>query len=367
MSKKIQKIVAKLKSYLKLTFCSAAANKILITTDGCEEFRSFSHLKKYQKRLRKFAAGVLFALIFLFIGILIGPALFNQSTVREVYIPDSKSDILIGNVSKDQATVVFKTLDARQNNPLATMAEVTIYRDSMHTNLVKKFRSTGYAVTHVIPVDGLMEGNIYYVVISASEDKYLLGAKETSSWGDNDPIVIYATGETVSSCASEIKKIREENSRKEIVEGATVSTPHPGKTTEITAPFATDENQPEADTSFKILKVQNENYLYEDNKLQVIISWRTNMPATSKLLYRYDDNGEKQEEITLPTKKTTKHIAVLTSLKTATKYYFKVASTNENGETITSEEYSLQTPFPKDTIFDLIALNFKGIVHQIGL
>jgi len=370
MGSKIQEIITKIKDFLEFIFHSAAENHIRIAKDGAGRFQSFTQLKKYQQRLRKFAASALTALIFIFIGILVGPAFLNQTETHEVYIPDGKGDILISNISKNQATIVFKTLDSlHQNDPLATMAEVAVYRDSEHRNLVQKFRSTDYAVTHVISVDGLEEGNTYYILISASEDKELRNAKKTSVWGDAKPLTIYAAGETPSSCAIEITKINEENNRIEESEEASLLSNHEAEElSEIQTLNTTTINQPEKkDESLKILQVKNENYLYGRDKLQVIISWRTSIPATTKLIYRYDDKGEKSQELNISEEKELKHVAVLTSLKTETKYYFRVVSATAQGETAISEEYSLQTPHPKDNILDILSKNLKGIVHQIGL
>lgn len=374
MGNKIHEVVTvcctKSKECFDIIFHSAAENHIqLAKRDASGRFQSYIQLKKYQQRIRLLTIKILMAAIFLLIGILVGPAVFNREELHDIYIPDGKGDILIGNVSKNKATIVFKTMDTlHQNKPLATVAEVKIYRDLSHKDLVQEAYSDGYAVTHVISLDGLVDGTTYYPVISVSEDKDFNGTKEISAWGGTDPIAIYATGETASSCVTEIKKIQEEYARLEKDKEKTkLHILNPEAIAEITTPTVIDENPIIVDPTFKILGVQNENYLYGKDKLQIIISWKTNMPATAKLLYRYDDNGEKKEELNVSKEKATKHVAVLTTLKTETKYYFKVMSTNEKGENVVSEEYSLQTPHAKDTISDIIVNNLKELTHQVGL
>jgi hypothetical protein len=372
MKNRIQKIAtscyAKPKECFNIIFHSAAHNQIRINKDGSKQFTSYVQLKNYQRHIRRLVAKILIAAIFLFIGILIGPAFFNPDEMHEVYIPDGKGDILISNASKNQASIIFTTLDSlHQNEALATSAKIIVYKDSAYTDFFKEVRSNGYAVTHIIPVDGLKEGVTYYIKISAATNANLESAKTVSAWGGKEAITVSAAKNTIYSCADTIKELQEQNIA--LKEAAAKSAAHDINLKEFPAieiPNSSPTNKTNADL-FEISKFQSENYLYRKDKIQTIISWNTNLPATTQLSYRSDENNAEKTELIISDKETLHHVAILTSLQPAKKYYFQAMSTNTQGEKAVSEEYSLQTPSSKSNVADVIVKNFKEFVAQLGL
>ncbi len=114
------------------------------------------------------------------------------------------------------------------------------------------------------------------------------------------------------------------------------------------------------DTAPKIDKIKTENALTQNDKVQSIISWTTNEPATTVLSYKERRNGEEKEIMTEGNSSQT-HIVVVTIFKPGTVYYFKVKSKDQSGNESTSGEFALLTPKKKENIVQLIINNFQEI------
>ncbi len=372
MRKRIKRVFVlfygKSRDYVEIIFKSPADNQMRIQKEQFGRFGSYIQLKKYQKHIRRLAFRIFLAILFLFIGILVGPAVFVPEKKAEIFIPNGRGDILISNVSKSQASVIFKTLDsANQNKPLATVSVVEIFEDENFEKIVKKTDVQDYAVTHIVPIEGLKGGKIYYIRILASETKDMDNSKTVSAWGGKEPIKIYASGDIIPTCFVE-KTISAESSsdylqnKKDSVKEIQVESIEFAKSPEEENDFLSKK---EDDNSLKILAVQNENYLHGREKVQTIISWETNFPSSSALIYRESDK-EEEKEIKIDNEDMKKHAIVLMTLKTGTAYYFKVKSEDKKGNIAVSEEYSLRTPHPKDTVIEMVGNNFKELVRQMG-
>lgn len=361
MKKNMKRFLAFIEECFGMIFFGAAENHILLSHSGKKKFYSYTQLKKHQRRMRRFFALFVGGIALLFLGIIIGPAVLPATYRTEIYIPNGRGDILIGNVSKNQATVIFKTLNAKDGGkPLATKAFVEVYEEESLKKLVTKSEEADYAVTHMIPINNLSEGNQYYFQIVVTDSGDYSNAKKISSWGDGkDPIKVFTSGEPVAPKCTE-KDIRNIIiKQQEIPENFAEAYEDDFSNVEE----AGSEAVSEAEKVLEISNVQNENHLQPQNKVQTIISWRTNFPATTVLEYSEGSKGEKKR-IVVNEKKTIKHAAVLTTLKPATVYYFKVMSEDEKGDVAVSKDYSLRTPVPKDTVLQQIAKNFKGLLFQ---
>lgn len=114
------------------------------------------------------------------------------------------------------------------------------------------------------------------------------------------------------------------------------------------------------ETAPKIDQVRTDNALAQNDKVQTIISWITDEPATTILLYK-ESRTEQEKEITISNSFTPSHVAVITAFKPGQVYYFKVKSLDESGNTALSGEYALLTPKRKENIIQLIVNNFEDI------
>ncbi|HBP01172.1 MAG: hypothetical protein UX75_C0007G0041 [Candidatus Moranbacteria bacterium GW2011_GWE2_47_10] len=373
MRKKFKKAMtfcySKTKDCVEIIFQSPASNQLRLQKEQAARFRSYSQLKRYQKYVRKVALRFFMGVALLFVGILMGPAIFEPERSADIYIPSGKGDILISNVSKNQASVVFKTLDAAdENKPLATTAVVEAYLDPQYKTLFKSSDPQDYAVTHIVPLYGLQEGQLYYLRIKASESKSMENSKDIGLWGGSDPIVVYASGETVPTCVAQTQSTADGAEGSQTAEladsvssGEVSVAPSSENNTPKSAPVSGQTKE-----SLRIMGVQNESYLHGRDKVQTIISWETNNPSSSILIYRNDKDG-KEEELKVSEEMKKEHAAVLTTLKPGEVYYFKVKSESASGESVSSSEYSLRTPRARDTILEMVGNNFKSLMDQIGL
>jgi len=357
----MKKLISKIEPYLPLflvnflgwVFSDAAENHIRMTVAKENKFTSYTELKKHQKRVKNLVVGFFLSLFFLVFGLILQPILLPAPVESELYLPNGKGDIVLGNISKNQATIIFKTLDgANQNTPLATRAIVEVFEDRELTKLVRRTTEDNYAITHIISIDSLQENRTYYVKILA-RDSWVPNHKiVVSSWGDGgDPITFYTSGEVIPTCVG-TKDLQSSGGAN--VGGSTVN--------------ATNNNdggsQKLADQKLVISNVMSENYLQPQNKIQTIISWNTNKPANTVLIYSEGRSNEKTE-IVISDRKITRHAAIMTTLKAGTTYYFNVKSVNENGEVSISEEYSLKTPKQRLTTYEKTKESLKSLLNQV--
>jgi hypothetical protein len=106
--------------------------------------------------------------------------------------------------------------------------------------------------------------------------------------------------------------------------------------------------------------------LAQNDKVQTIISWKTDEQAYHKsVLYREGRNGE-EKELKVSDNLTNAHIAVITTFKTGSVYTFKVKSSDASGNEALSGQYSLLTPRRKENIIQIITNNFQEIFGWVG-
>ena len=117
---------------------------------------------------------------------------------------------------------------------------------------------------------------------------------------------------------------------------------------------SSDENAP------KIDNVKTDSALTQSDKVQAIISWKTDEQATSSILYKEGRNGE-EKELKITDNLTTGHIGVITVFKPGTVYNFKVKSIDASGNVAVSNDFALLTPRKKENIIQIIIANFTEI------
>ena len=99
-----------------------------------------------------------------------------------------------------------------------------------------------------------------------------------------------------------------------------------------------------------------------DERIQAIISWETDEPATSILYFQRGISAkEKYDKEIFDDTLSKNHVMVLTDLKAGQAYRFKVASEDKYGNRSETHEMSLLAPHRRESIFQLIINNFKDI------
>lgn len=98
----------------------------------------------------------------------------------------------------------------------------------------------------------------------------------------------------------------------------------------------------------------------KDDIIQAIISWKTDEPATSQILF---DIGMGNEDLGQQSKQdpnlTRNHVVVLTDLRPGTVYRFKAISEDANANVRQSDVFSVLTPRKEKSVFQLIITNFE--------
>jgi hypothetical protein len=191
----MKKFFDQIVEYWDILFSSAAENQIKMQKGqghGHRVFRSYSQLKKFQKKLRRFS----FVLMLIAAGMLVSQILYPSAVRSKAAISIKQGDIIISDVSKDGATVVFKTVDeAHFNRPLATVATISVYQDPGLTKLVKTTDPDDYAVTHIIKLEGLENNREYYLRLNATDSP--------NDWG-----ISAAAQASFSANIAELSKLR---------------------------------------------------------------------------------------------------------------------------------------------------------------
>ncbi|PJE69730.1 MAG: hypothetical protein COU98_00380 [Candidatus Staskawiczbacteria bacterium CG10_big_fil_rev_8_21_14_0_10_38_10] len=98
-------------------------------------------------------------------------------------------------------------------------------------------------------------------------------------------------------------------------------------------------------------------------KIQAIISWKTDKPATSKIYYEEGITTHKDLVLTTPLDKelVKDHTVITTAFKPGKAYRLRIESTDASGNASYSKDYTILTPRPRESILDLIIKNFEEI------
>ncbi|MDD5463648.1 MAG: hypothetical protein PHP62_00690, partial [Candidatus Moranbacteria bacterium] len=130
-----------------------------------------------------------------------------------------------------------------------------------------------------------------------------------------------------------------------------------GNETEETFPNITttkDETPPIIDN------IKTDAALAQNDKVQAIISWKTDEMSTGKIVYKEGKNGD-EKTFEVNSAPAFSHIGVITSFKSGVVYYFKVIALDQAGNEATSTNYGLLTPKKTQNIIQIIIGNFTEI------
>jgi hypothetical protein len=114
----------------------------------------------------------------------------------------------------------------------------------------------------------------------------------------------------------------------------------------------------------EITQVRADSTLYpgKEARVQTIITWQTNEPATSQVFWQ-EGIIEGAQMISTPKDLalTTKHVVVITKFKPSTVYKFWVESEDATGNKSKSREFTILTPKREETVVEIIIKNFENI------
>lgn len=113
----------------------------------------------------------------------------------------------------------------------------------------------------------------------------------------------------------------------------------------------------------EISKVNTESTIYpgSDNKIQTIVSWRTDEPAKCQLFY-HQGLIMTDEAKFLPQEEdyTVKHVEVVTNFLPSSVYKYWIECSDEAENTKKSEDFTMLTPTQEESIIDIIIKNFES-------
>ncbi|HAM88129.1 MAG: hypothetical protein US83_C0008G0063 [Candidatus Falkowbacteria bacterium GW2011_GWC2_38_22] len=122
----------------------------------------------------------------------------------------------------------------------------------------------------------------------------------------------------------------------------------------------------------EITKVNTESTIYpgSDNKIQTIVSWRTDEEASCQLFY-HQGLVIMDEPLSLPKEEdyTIKHVQVVTNFLPGSVYKFWVTCEDNAKNSKKSEDFTMLTPSQEESIIDIIIKNFEssfGWVKKVG-
>jgi len=139
-------------------------------------------------------------------------------------------------------------------------------------------------------------------------------------------------------------------------------------TSEFTAITLADNTTPE------IRQIRTETAISsgKSDVVQTIISWKTNEPATSQILWEegISEDSVPKNFTTEDENYTTNHITVITAFKPASVYRFRIQGKDKAGNIAQSQDFTILIPEKKKSVIQIIISNFEdtfGWVKKIGL
>ncbi|MEK7453235.1 MAG: fibronectin type III domain-containing protein, partial [Patescibacteria group bacterium] len=111
-----------------------------------------------------------------------------------------------------------------------------------------------------------------------------------------------------------------------------------------------------------ISNVKTQSAMFGKDRVQTIISWTTDEPATDQIFYQEGLIVGGNERVSrLSDGYTTNHTIVFTKFKPGSIYKFRLQSIDPSGNIKTSQDFTILTPQEEATVFDLIISNFKDV------
>ncbi|MEK7465232.1 MAG: Calx-beta domain-containing protein [Patescibacteria group bacterium] len=109
------------------------------------------------------------------------------------------------------------------------------------------------------------------------------------------------------------------------------------------------------------VKIENAIMPNRTDRLQTIVFWKTDEPATSQISYQegIGQGNVLSQQSVLDTDLVTDHAVILTTFKPSTVYRVQVTSKDASGNVGTSKIQSILTPQKGESIIDIISRNFE--------
>lgn len=112
-----------------------------------------------------------------------------------------------------------------------------------------------------------------------------------------------------------------------------------------------------------ISNVKTQSALFGRDRVQTIISWTTDEPATRQIIYQEGvaKNPALEKKSAKSLELSTEHTVVFTNFKPGSIYRFRLENIDASGNVAVSKDFTILTPQQEETVFDLIVDNFKDV------
>ena len=139
-------------------------------------------------------------------------------------------------------------------------------------------------------------------------------------------------------------------------------------TSEFTATTLVDNTVPE----IKQVRTETAVSSGKSDVVQTIISWKTNEPTTSQILWEegISEDSVPKNTTTEDENYTTNHIMVITTFKPASVYRFRIQGKDKAGNIAQSQDFTILIPEKKKSVIQIIISNFEntfGWVKKLGM
>ena len=139
-------------------------------------------------------------------------------------------------------------------------------------------------------------------------------------------------------------------------------------TSEFAAATLADNTVPE----IKQIRTETAVSSGKSDVVQTIISWKTNEPTTSQILWEEGISQDEEPQNSTPEDEnyTTNHIMVITTFKPASVYRFRIQGKDKAGNIGQSQDFTILIPEKKKSVIQIIISNFEdtfGWVKKLGL
>lgn len=306
--------------------------------------------------------------------------------------PPVVADVTVSSITKNSAVVTWRTnVDATSVVGLATDAEYAPTGDAPYK--IEVGGSSGRVKNHRVELANLQPGTRYHIqarsqnvvdVFGKSSDvtfttAFTKPALSTVEFKEREATFEWTTEALTTSyleyrneVTSQIK--RNGSELKTRTHRITITELTPGTRYTIRG-LGTDERGNIIETEVKNvttpfdsdspvisdIKIENALVPGRNDRLQTIISWKTNEPSTSQVLYEegVGTSPTLTKKTLLQEPLITEHLVVIGIFKPAQVYRIQVVSTDREGNTSTSDIQSFLTPQQAESIFDILTKNFQ--------
>lgn len=286
------------------------------------------------------------------------------------------------------------TTNKPANSMVAYATEDEYKPDNEEAYATEAGDSQAYSTDHEVTLTGLKPNTVYHIqarskdrfgpvafstdavftttaLTAEIQDLNLTSANETSviiSWKTSIPTRrsvalvdidtgeenLYADGSFVKTHTFEAKDLSPSSSYIATIsvfdEAGEVTTSPPTPFSTITTSTPPEINDVKVVTSLISGKVE---------KVQSIISWKTNKPASSTIKYQQGVKADDSAQVIVEETLTRDHIVITTAFAPGQVYKYRVVSTDLAGNTSESQDFTLLTPKPKESVVDLIVNNVE--------